>query len=232
MQILFAVVQAEDADLLIERLVAQGIRVTRINSVGSFLVRGNATILVGIEEAQVDQVLGIIRATCKTRKAYVNALPMGADAPHLSLAVPMPLEVRVGGATVFSLPVKALYRLQGGSRPAAADATFVAGSRPQEGGGSTNLMVAILHSDDADPVISALLGHGYRLTRLNTAGGFLRRGNVTLLIGVEGQQQVDDVLRITQANCRLRSEARPMNAGMPMYSATVFVLEADQFVRI
>lgn len=88
-----------------------------------------------------------------------------------------------------------------------------------------NLILAILANEDADPVAGGLLAAGYRLTRLNTAGGFLRRGNVTLLIGVE-PDKVDDVLRIIQANCRLRIEARPASEGMPMYSATVFVLEA------
>jgi uncharacterized protein YaaQ len=88
-----------------------------------------------------------------------------------------------------------------------------------------------MQHEDAEKVVGGLLASGYRLTRLNTAGGFLRRGNDTLLTGVEANR-VDDVLRIIQANCRLRTEARSPDAGMPMYSATMFVLAAVRFDRL
>lgn len=228
MQLLLAIVQAEDADLLIERLVAQDYRVTRINSVGSFLMRGNATILIGIEEAQYASVLATMRAVCRTRTTFINAVPP-VETVAAALPVVMPLEVQVGGALVFGFPVKRFLRLQGGSAPPKADQYFSQLPEHEEEippeGGRMNLIVAILANEDADPVAGGLLAAGYRLTRLNTAGGFLRRGNVTLLIGVE-PDKVDDVLHIIQANCRLRTEARPATEGMPMYSATVFVLEA------
>ena len=94
-----------------------------------------------------------------------------------------------------------------------------------------NLILAIMQNEDADPVSGGLLAAGYRVTKLNTAGGFFRRGNVTLLIGVEAEK-VDDALKIVQANCRTRAEARPVESGMPSYGATVFVLDAEQFVRM
>jgi uncharacterized protein YaaQ len=235
MQLLLAIVQAEDADVLVDRLVAQEYRVTRINSVGSFLMRGNATVLVGVEDARVESVLVTMRAICHTRQAFINAVPP-VEAVAAALPAMMPLEVLVGGAVVFSFPVKRFLRLLGGSAPPAADqyhppfdATMDEPGRKE--GGHMDLMLAILQNDDADLVAGGLLAAGYRLTRLNTAGGFLRRGNVTLLIGMEADQ-VDDVLRIIQANCQLRTEARPPEAGMPMYSATVFVLEAGRFVRM
>ena len=65
MRLLLAIVQAEDADLLIDRLVKQEYRVTRIDSVGSFLMRGNATILIGVEDGRVEPVLSTVRAICQ-----------------------------------------------------------------------------------------------------------------------------------------------------------------------
>lgn len=228
MQLLLAIVQAEDADLLVDRLVAQDYRVTRINSVGNFLMRGNATILIGVEDASVASVLATMRTICHSRTSFINAVPP-VEAIAASLPVTMPIEIVVGGAIVFSFPVKRLLRLQGGSAPPAADQHYpVTPDRMADAvgveGGPMNLLLAILQNDDADPVAGGLLAAGYRLTRLNTAGGFLRRGNVTLLIGVEADR-VDDVLQIIQANCRLQTEARPAAEGMPMYSATVFILE-------
>jgi uncharacterized protein YaaQ len=144
--------------------------------------------------------------------------------------------VLVGGAIVFQFPVKRFLRLQGGSAPPVADQQHppIHATIDELGGrqgGQMHLVLAIMQHEDADLVAGGLLAAGYRLTRLNTAGGFLRRGNVTLLTGVEADR-VDDVLRIIQANCRLRTEARPPEAGMPMYSATVFVLEAARFDRL
>ena len=235
MQLLIAIVQAEDADLLVDRLVKQEYRVTRIDSVGSFLIRGNATILIGVEDGRVEPVLSTIRSICHTRREYMNAAPP-VEAIAGSLGAVMPVEVLVGGAIVFQFPVKRFLRLQGGAAPPVADqqhppipATVDALGGRQ--GGQMHLVLAIMQHEDADLVAGGLLAAGHRLTRLNTAGGFLRRGNVTLLTGVEADR-VDDVLRIIQANCRLRTEARPPEAGMPMYSATVFVLEAARFDRL
>jgi uncharacterized protein YaaQ len=235
MQLLIAIVQAEDADLLIDRLVKQEYRVTRIDSVGSFLMRGNATILIGVENGGVEPVLSTIRTICRTRREYMNAAPP-VEAIAGSLGTVMPVEVLVGGAIVFQFPVKRFLRLQGGAAPPVADQQHppiraVAGESAGGQGGDMHLILAILQNDDADTVAAGLLAAGHRLTRLNTAGGFLRRGNATLLAGVEADR-VDDVLRIIQANCRLRTEAHPPEAGMPMYSATVFVLEAARFDRL
>jgi uncharacterized protein YaaQ len=94
-----------------------------------------------------------------------------------------------------------------------------------------NLVLSIVRSEDADKVVSGLLVAGHRVTRINTAGAFLRKRNVTLLMGVE-EAKVDEVLEIIQANCRRREEARPVSEGMPRYSATTFVLDAAQLVRI
>ena len=92
-----------------------------------------------------------------------------------------------------------------------------------------NLVLSIVQNEDAEPVTRALLAAGHRVTRMNTAGGFLRRGNVTLLVGVEGDQ-VDDVLRIIGANCR--PQPQTTSAEAPTHAATAFVLEASRFAQV
>ena len=94
-----------------------------------------------------------------------------------------------------------------------------------------DLMLAVVQNEDADPVTEGLLEAGYRVTRINTAGAFLRRGNVTLLIGVE-DDKVDDVIARIKAHCQPRDAASPLSTGMPTYSASVFVLEASRLIRI
>ncbi|GAJ19321.1 unnamed protein product, partial [marine sediment metagenome] len=43
------------------------------------------------------------------------------------------------------------------------------------------LIQAIVHNDDADAVINALLAQGFRATRMGSTGGFLRAGNTTIV---------------------------------------------------
>jgi uncharacterized protein YaaQ len=85
------------------------------------------------------------------------------------------------------------------------------------------LVIAIVRDIDAGPVIEQLVGRDYRVTRVASTGGFLRRGNATLLIGVEEQhvQPVIDVLRDT---------CSPPEADHRR--ATVFVVDAPHFEQV
>ncbi len=229
---MIAVIQNEDADLLSKRLSSAGIRLTRLSSIGGFLSSGNVTMLAGVEDAQIEIALGIIRKTCRTRRRYINPTPAGTEPTHLALAAPgIPLEVLVGGATIFTFPVKRFARLSGAA-PTPTDQTLRASSEALEAGAHVmNLVLTIVQNEDADPVTRALIAADHRVTRINTAGGFFRRGNVTLLVGVE-EAQVDDVMRIIQQNCRQRAEVNTAQAGLPGFGATVFVLGAEHFQRI
>ena len=59
------------------------------------------------------------------------------------------------------------------------------------------LILAVIRDIDSESVIRTLIKAGYRVTRLASTGGFLRRGNMTLMIGVnEGdEQKVIDLMR-------------------------------------
>jgi uncharacterized protein YaaQ len=50
------------------------------------------------------------------------------------------------------------------------------------------LIVFVTDDGHADASVDALVEQGFRVTRLATTGGFLRRGNTTLLVGVEDEQ--------------------------------------------
>ncbi len=231
MQLLVAVVQAVDADPLIQGLMAQGIRATRIDSVGSFLAQGNVTVLMGVEEAQIKQALDVLAATCRTRRSYVSTMTPGLpDAPHISSGVLIPLEVEVGGAVVFSLPVERFLNLSQ-ALPESSVQTADDDATTREGASRMKLVVAILQDDDADRTSDALLGAGFRLTRLKTTGGFFRRGNATLLIGVEGER-VDAAIETIRANSRpARADAKPGPTGT-LPGATVFVLDVTQVFNL
>jgi len=104
-----AIVHSEDAGNLVDALLEKEFRATRLQSSGGFLKQGNATILVGVEDDQVDTVLEIVSASCHSRRQFVNPMPPIMEPGEFFM--PYPLEVEVGGATVFVLPVERFERL-------------------------------------------------------------------------------------------------------------------------
>lgn len=107
-QLILAIVQDEDAGSVIDALTGAGFRATRINTQGGFLRKGNSTILVGVETAQLHKALLIIRDNCETRTEYfVPTAPGEVGEPY-----PLdPIQVQVGGATIFVLDCERFERL-------------------------------------------------------------------------------------------------------------------------
>jgi uncharacterized protein YaaQ len=103
MKLIMSIVNSEDARTLIDALMRRGHRATVISTTGGFLREGNATIFIGTEDERVEEVLGIIRENCHTRTQYVNPLPPVIEPGEMYL--PTPVEVEVGGATVFVINV-------------------------------------------------------------------------------------------------------------------------------
>ncbi|MBU9713709.1 cyclic-di-AMP receptor [Evansella tamaricis] len=103
MKLIMAVVQDKDSNRLSDVLVENEYRATKLASTGGFLKAGNTTFMIGTEDKNVADVLEIIKENCKSREQLVAPIsPMGGNADSY---VPYPVEVQVGGATVFVLPV-------------------------------------------------------------------------------------------------------------------------------
>lgn len=106
------------------------------------------------------------------------------------------------------------------------------------------MLITVVHRRDNHAVTRALLAAGYSFTVMASTGGFLREGNVTLLLGVS-PAQLDEVLRIIEENSRTREqfvnvmppEAGTIGAFVPtpvrisVGGAIVFVLDVEQFHR-
>ncbi len=109
MKLVVAIVHNEDAGALVDALLERNHRTTRLHSSGGFLKQSNATIVVGAEDEAVDEVLAIVRENCTSRTQVVNPMPPIMEPGEFFM--PYPLEVEVGGATVFVLPVERFERL-------------------------------------------------------------------------------------------------------------------------
>lgn len=103
MKLIVAIVQDQDAPSLVEDLTEKEFRVTKLSSTGGFLKAGNTTLLIGVEKEKVDKVIEIIDKNCKTREITTSLLTVTMPGDTY---IPYPLEVKVGGATLFILDVE------------------------------------------------------------------------------------------------------------------------------
>ena len=87
MKMITAVVQEEDSEDVVHHLMQAGYYATKIGSTGGFLARGNVTLLMGVEDGEVEKVVDIVRHHCRQRMAVTKSRP--------------PIQVRVGGAVIF-----------------------------------------------------------------------------------------------------------------------------------
>jgi uncharacterized protein YaaQ len=99
--LLMVVVQGQDADLAIDSLIDGGFAVTRLPSVGAFLGRKNATLMIGVPDDQMENAIEILNNNCRQRVAFI-AVPM----ENSPLPMPAPTPVTIGGANIFSLEVE------------------------------------------------------------------------------------------------------------------------------
>lgn len=94
------------------------------------------------------------------------------------------------------------------------------------------LLVAITRDDCAADVTAALNEQKLSVTRISSTGGFWRRGNVTLLIGVD-ERDVDRALQIIDTNAGPVIQTTPEIAQSPYppHRATVFIINVDSFAH-
>ena len=108
MKLIMAIVQDKDSNRLANEFIDNNIRATKLSSTGGFLKAGNSTFIIGIEDERVQEALELIKKTCQSRKQYVST-PMSLDI-SLDGQVPYPVEVEVGGAPVFVMPVEGFHQ--------------------------------------------------------------------------------------------------------------------------
>lgn len=105
------------------------------------------------------------------------------------------------------------------------------------------MMLAIINYDDAHDVMNALVKNSFSVTKLATTGGFLKSGNVTILLGLS-EDKVDDALAIIKEYSSTRKQIVPTTSelasgffpSMPVQidvgGATVFVIDVERFEKL
>ena len=101
MKLIFAIVNKEDASEVSAALTKKKFSVTRLATTGGFLMSGNITLIIGTQVEKVDEVMEVIKEYSKQRKEIVPSTATYG----LGVSTAFPLEVTVGGATIFVVDV-------------------------------------------------------------------------------------------------------------------------------
>lgn len=107
MKLIVAIINYDDANAVTQNLSKNGFSSTRLSTTGGFLLSGNVTLLVGVQDDQVQAAIDLIRERSHSRRQMVPAI---TEMSYGFMPV-MPVEVTVGGATVFVLDVERFERL-------------------------------------------------------------------------------------------------------------------------
>lgn len=108
MKLVIAVVNRDDTKNVVENLTKHGFSSTKLSSSGGFLSAGNITLLVGVRDEQVQRVIDLIRDCSHSRKEMIST---ASGEMALTSMPTLPVEVTVGGATVFVVDVERFERL-------------------------------------------------------------------------------------------------------------------------
>ncbi len=108
MKLILAVIQNEDEDALTEAMEMEGMSVTRIGSSGGFLRASNVTLMLAVENQQVERVLTLLDKHCKRRTKHLHPWMPSMEARE---RFPGAIPVQVGGAAVFILNLQHMEKI-------------------------------------------------------------------------------------------------------------------------
>lgn len=107
MKLVLAIVNHDDSNTVIQNLTKRGFSSTKLATTGGFLMSGNATILIGVDEEKVQEVIDIIHEFSHSRKQMIPTTTEMGYGYYSSV----PVEVTIGGATIFVVDVERFERV-------------------------------------------------------------------------------------------------------------------------
>jgi len=110
MKLIIAIVQDEDSSKLLSKLMQLGFGVTKLATTGGFLKAGNTTLLLGVDDSRVDEAVRVVESVCKSRKQMSASVATVSGVSHGEFST-YPIEVTVGGATLFILSVDQFLKI-------------------------------------------------------------------------------------------------------------------------
>ncbi len=107
MKLMLIIVASDDAERVSKALIKEKFIVTKLATTGGLLLNGNTTLLVGTDDTKVSEVASIVSNHCKSRKQPVPR----EVTDQYSMFSSLPVDVEVGGATIFVLEISNFYKI-------------------------------------------------------------------------------------------------------------------------
>lgn len=108
MKLIIAIVSSEDSNRVMKHLVKYKYFVTKMATSGGFLKSGNSTLMIGANDEQVEDIIDIISRHSKSR---TEIIPNSVVSEYGGIMPSVPIEVNVGGATIFILDVQQFMKI-------------------------------------------------------------------------------------------------------------------------
>lgn len=108
MKLVIGIINSDDVNELLAEITKASFQATKLSTSGGFLKMGNVTVLVGVEDEKVDEVVEIFRTCCSRRTQMIPTTPPYLGEGFVSAA---PVEVTIGGATLFIIDVDKMIKL-------------------------------------------------------------------------------------------------------------------------
>ena len=105
MKLIIAIVSNDDSSAVTSTLTEHGYFITKLATTGGFLKAGNTTLLLGVDDNRIDEAVSIVESVCKSRKQISTVSPSVSGGISQNEYSSYPIEVTVGGATMFVLTV-------------------------------------------------------------------------------------------------------------------------------
>jgi len=106
MKLVLAIVPGENSAKVSGALTKSGFMVTKLATTGGFLAAGNTTFIIGTDDEKIPALIDVIKSNSPTRKKIApSSVSYGMG------IVDAPVEVELGGATVFVMGIEQFYKL-------------------------------------------------------------------------------------------------------------------------
>lgn len=103
MKQIIGIVNNDDSSAVSSALTENGFFVTKLSTTGGFLKKGNTTFFVGTDDDRVDACIEVIKSNARKR---VEKEPTVPPTEMGEFFTPIMVDVLVGGATIFVLPIE------------------------------------------------------------------------------------------------------------------------------
>lgn len=105
MKLVYAIIRNENEDDVTAALMQDRFVVTRLSTTGGFLRKGNTTLMIALEDSDVERCIELIKTQCGRRQQITVNMPYLSGSSLMNYSS-MPTNVEIGGATIMIVPLE------------------------------------------------------------------------------------------------------------------------------